>query len=146
MTYYWLLYFTNFSECSLDCSYCYSQQIISTVANEFLVPYNLIQRAPETKNLQYCNTEYHFKPNQKNIKYISVFTSKDFVSYYLSTWNYAHILSNLKTINKAKKTFWIRRDIFLKSSYISNFCSKLAFPCFARLKFLILFCKFQCLF
>ena len=33
------------------CFYCYSQQIISDVANESLVPYNLIKRAPETPNL-----------------------------------------------------------------------------------------------
>ena len=44
----------------------YSQQIISAVANESLIPYN-IKRAPETQNLN-CNTEYHPKPNQKNIK------------------------------------------------------------------------------
>ena len=34
-----------------DCFYCYSQQNISAVANESLVPYNFIQRAPETQNL-----------------------------------------------------------------------------------------------
>ena len=34
-----------------DCFYCYSQQIISAVANEFLIPSNLIKRAPETQNL-----------------------------------------------------------------------------------------------
>ena len=44
----------------------YSQQIISAVANESLIPYN-IKRAPETQNLN-CNTECHPKPNQKNIK------------------------------------------------------------------------------
>ena len=44
----------------------YSQQIISAVANESLIPYN-IKRAPETQNL-YCSTECHPKPNQKNVK------------------------------------------------------------------------------
>ena len=34
-----------------DCSYCYSCQIISAVANESLIPYNLEIRAPETQNL-----------------------------------------------------------------------------------------------
>ena len=34
-----------------DCFYCYSQQIISDVANESLIPYNLIKRAPETQSL-----------------------------------------------------------------------------------------------
>ena len=28
--------------------YCYSQQIISALTNESLIPYNLIKRAPET--------------------------------------------------------------------------------------------------
>ena len=28
-----------------DCFYCYSQEIISTVANQSLIPYNLIRRA-----------------------------------------------------------------------------------------------------
>ena len=30
---------------------CYCQQIISAVAKESLIPYNLTQRAPETQNL-----------------------------------------------------------------------------------------------
>ena len=34
-----------------DCFCCYIQQFISAVANEFLIPYNLINRAPETQNL-----------------------------------------------------------------------------------------------
>ena len=30
-----------------DCFYCYSQQIISAIANEFLIPYkDLMKRAP----------------------------------------------------------------------------------------------------
>ena len=28
-----------------DCFYCYSQEIISAVANQSLIPYNLIRRA-----------------------------------------------------------------------------------------------------
>ena len=31
-----------------DCFYCYSQQIISAVANESLIPYNLVKRAKQT--------------------------------------------------------------------------------------------------
>ena len=38
----------RFSE---DCFYCYLQQIISAVASESLIPYDLIERAPETHNL-----------------------------------------------------------------------------------------------
>ena len=35
-----------------DCFYCYSQQIISAIVNESLIPYKkLIKRAPETQNL-----------------------------------------------------------------------------------------------
>ena len=59
--------------------YYYSQQIISAIANESLIPYNFIKRAPETQNLQYCNIECHPKPNQKSIKYSSVFRTNDFV-------------------------------------------------------------------
>ena len=33
------------------CFYCYSQQIIYAVANEHLIPYDVIKRAPETQNL-----------------------------------------------------------------------------------------------
>ena len=33
-----------------DYFYCYSQQIMSAAANESLIPYNLIKRAPETQN------------------------------------------------------------------------------------------------
>ena len=50
---------------------------------------------------------------------------------YLLTWNLAHILSNLKTFKKAIKTFWIWRDIFNWSHYISAFSAgNLAFTCF----------------
>ena len=34
-----------------DCFYWYSQQIIYDVANESLIPYNLIKRTPETQKL-----------------------------------------------------------------------------------------------
>ena len=34
-----------------DCFCCYTQQFILAVATEFLIPYNLINRAPETQNL-----------------------------------------------------------------------------------------------
>ena len=43
------------------CFYCYSQQITSAVAKEFLIPYNLIEREPQLdtptkqfKNFQIC--------------------------------------------------------------------------------------------
>ena len=61
-----------------DCFYCYFQQIISVVANEYLILYHLIKRAPETQSL-YCNTECPPKSNQKVVKYSSVFRTKDFV-------------------------------------------------------------------
>ena len=51
------------------------QQIISATANQSLIPYNLIKRAPETQNVKYCNTECQPKPNQ-NVKYISVLEHK----------------------------------------------------------------------
>ena len=60
---------------------CYSQQIISAVAKEYLIPYNLIQRAPETQNLQYCNTKYQAKPNEVNVKCSSFFRMAGFVLY-----------------------------------------------------------------
>ena len=44
------------------------QQIISAVANESFIPYNLIRTAPETQNLQCCNTECKSRPNQKNVQ------------------------------------------------------------------------------
>ena len=31
--------------------YCYSQQLVSGLANESLIPFNFIKRAPETQNL-----------------------------------------------------------------------------------------------
>ena len=62
-----------------DCFYCYSQQIISAVGSEYLIPNNLVKRAPETQNLQYCKTKCQPKPNQRNVKYSSVFRTKDFV-------------------------------------------------------------------
>ena len=34
-----------------DSFYCYSKQIVFAVAKESLIPYNLTQRAPGTKNL-----------------------------------------------------------------------------------------------
>ena len=49
------------------------------MGNEYLIPYNLVKRAPETQNLQYCKTKCQPKPNQRNVKYSSVFRTKDFV-------------------------------------------------------------------
>ena len=34
-----------------DCFYCYSRHMISSVANESQIPYNIMKRAPETQNL-----------------------------------------------------------------------------------------------
>ena len=68
-----------------DCFNCYLQQIKSVVANESLIPYNLIKRAPYFFWVDNC---------------------------YLLTWNLAHILSNLKTFLEAIKAFWMWLDIF----------------------------------
>ena len=57
---------------------CYSQHIISAVAKESLIPYNLTQRAPETQNVLYCNTKCHPKLNKTKIKYGSVFLKGNF--------------------------------------------------------------------
>ena len=54
------------------------QQIIPAVANESLTPYNLLERAPEVWNFNYCNTECEPKPNQNNVKYRSLFRTKGF--------------------------------------------------------------------
>ena len=62
-----------------DCFYCYSQKIISDGANESLIPYKLIKKAPETQKSSYCNSECQPKPNQKNVRYSSVFRTKDLV-------------------------------------------------------------------
>ena len=46
---------------------------MSGVAEEYLIPYNLTQRAPETQNLSYSNAKCHLKPNKASIKYDLVF-------------------------------------------------------------------------
>ena len=61
-----------------DFFYCFSQQFMSTVANESLIPYNHIKRAAETQSYYYCNTECQLKANQKYVKYSSVLKTKDF--------------------------------------------------------------------
>ena len=48
-----------------DCFCYHSEQIISAIANKYLIPFNLMKRAPETQNLSYCNTEFQPEPNQK---------------------------------------------------------------------------------
>lgn len=48
-----------------DCFYCYSQQIIPSVANESLIPYNLTKRVTETQNLY---TEPLILPQTKSSK------------------------------------------------------------------------------
>ena len=108
-----------------DCFYCYSQQFKSAVANESLIPYNLVKMGPCLFWVENC---------------------------YLLTWNLAHILSNLKTFKGAIKTFWIWRDTFYWSHHVSSFLAgNLAFTCFCRLQTLVLFClcflafcEFQC--
>ena len=87
-----------------NCFYCYSQQIISTVANEPLIPYNLTKRAPYFICVENC---------------------------YLLTWSLVHILSNLKTFKEVIKTFWMWRDIFYWNHHIAAFSAgNLPFPCF----------------
>ena len=71
-----------------DSCCCYSQQVTSVVANASLVPYNLTKRTPETQNVSYCNHEWQPKPNQRNIKYSSVFGTKGFVSHECKHWKY----------------------------------------------------------
>ena len=87
-----------------DCFYFYFQQINSAVANESLIPYNLLKKA-----------SYFF--------WIE--------NWYLLTWNLVHILSNLKTFKEAIKTFWMWCDIFYWSHYISALSAdNLPFTCF----------------
>ena len=62
-----------------DCFYFFSQQIISVVAEEYVISYNLIQRVLETQNLYNCNTECRANSNQENVKYGADFSS-DFCS------------------------------------------------------------------
>ena len=58
---------------------CYSQQLLSVVANESLIPYYFIKRSAETQNLWYCNSECQSKTNKNNVKYSLVFRTKDFL-------------------------------------------------------------------
>ena len=48
----------NFLE---DCFHGYSEQIISAIANESSITYNLIKLMPELQNLKYYNTKCHPK-------------------------------------------------------------------------------------
>ena len=91
----------NFLE---DCFYWIEWQINSAVANESLIPYNLIKKA-----------SYFFWVE----------------NWYLLTWNLAHILSNLKSFKETLKSFWMWRDIFNWSQHISAFSAdNLPFTCF----------------
>ena len=67
---------------SENCFYSYSQQNISAVANESLIPYNLTKTAPETQSTfnWYCNTECHPKLNQKKYEIQLSFLNKRFCS------------------------------------------------------------------
>lgn len=42
------------------------------VAKGSLMPYNLLQRAPETQKLQNCNIESQPKPNKNNFFHINI--------------------------------------------------------------------------
>ena len=86
-----------------DCFNCYLQQIKSVVANESLIPYNLIKRAPYFFWVENC---------------------------YLLTWNLAHILSNLKTFKEAINAFWMWREIFYWSHILAFSADSLPFTCF----------------
>ena len=62
-----------------DCFYCYSHQFISAVAKDSLIPYNLLERAPETQNAtpnQIKKTTTTPKKT-KNVKYSPVCRTKD---------------------------------------------------------------------
>ena len=60
-----------------DCFYCYSQQIISVVAKESLIPNNFIQRAP--KNTEPSKLWHRVTPQtkSKNVKYGSTNVSNE---------------------------------------------------------------------
>ena len=51
----------------------------SIIANESLVPCNIIKRAPGTQNLYYYNIESQLKANEKIKTYSPAFKTKDFV-------------------------------------------------------------------
>ena len=56
LSFFYVMYYVVSEMCfgggfSEDCFYCYSQQIITTVTNESLIPYNLLKQAPEIHNL-----------------------------------------------------------------------------------------------
>ena len=61
-----------------DSFYCYSQQFISAVPNEFLILNNL--KKEHQKHVTFNTVTPNANPNQskKNIKYSSVFRTKDF--------------------------------------------------------------------
>ena len=63
-----------------DCFDCYSLKIISAVANNYLIPYKLLKRAPETQSLQLCSSELRHKSKKYKI-WNKVFRTKDFVSH-----------------------------------------------------------------
>ena len=80
-----------------DCLYCYFQQVISAVTNEYLIPYNFIKRAPETQN-HYCNTECQPKPIQKVGKYSLDFRRKDFFCTNINSKNMCIIVCKIQCL------------------------------------------------
>ena len=63
-----------------DYFYYYSKQIISTVAKESLIPYNLIQNTPETQTFNALTPNATLNQIKKYAKYGSVFKTKYFVT------------------------------------------------------------------
>ena len=63
-----------------DCFCCYYQQITPAKANESLIPHNLIKKHQKYRIFNTVTPNAaHLKPNLKNVKYSSVFRTKDFV-------------------------------------------------------------------
>ena len=61
--------------------YFCSQQIISVVVNESLIPNNLIKGGLEKQNHYYYNTECQSKPNQKNVNNAAQFIEQKILFY-----------------------------------------------------------------
>ena len=72
-----------------DCFYCCSQQIISTIANESLIPYNYIKKHQIIKKHQKHRT-FNIATVNANPNYIE--------NCYLLTWKLALIISLFKNI------------------------------------------------
>ena len=83
-----------------DCFYCYSQQIISAIPRESLIPYNLIQRAAQTQNLKCYNTECHPKPNQTNVNTAQFLEQKILFHTNINNKNLGKIVCKMQSLKK----------------------------------------------